>query len=503
MRLKRNHPKKALQKLSSILFLLLIMLPKGKTQTFSKSYQTQLEGQRDSIKALIARNEIPSMAIAVVKDGKVVWEEAFGWADKEKEIKATPETIYCLGSMSKSICATGVMTLVENEKINLEDPVNKLITPYTLRSYTNEANKIKVWHILNMSAGIPHGWTSLSNGGLADNDIGKAKLFERYGISTLPPGKVFHYANYSMGVGDIIMEQASGLPLEQYMKQTLFEPLGMDNSLVTFKEATPNHQLAKPYSSNLNPRNQYQFFPYGGGGYWSSVRDLVKYAQLHLKQSAKGGKAVLSNANIDLMHKFEKGPDAFFGLGWFNDGVKLISNGNISGFNSCLILIPAENLGVIVLTNMTSYNSIADQIAFSTVAKMATNLPEGMNREKYAAKYETPYQQNPKLEGIWEGQIKTGNHSVLVRLTCDSEVKIKIGEEPEQTLGNPVFNQLNLLEGTLRTKIPIPEFDREEAVETWLHLYLENNKLVGNATPMFSNDRGSFCYGSYWELKKK
>ena len=501
MRLKRNHPGIIFSPLLWSLLLFLALKPyTGKTQILSKGYTAQLEAVRDTINSLLKKEKIPSMVIAVTKDGKIIWEEAFGWADKEQQIKATPETIYCLGSMSKSICATGVMTLVENGTVSLEDKVNSLLAPLQLKGYAADADEVKVWHILNMSAGIPHGWTSLSDGQLPEKAVGQKELFERFALVTLPPGKVFHYANYSMGVADVIMEKASGLTVEAYMKKGLFDPLGMKNSLVTYFEANENHQLATPYSSRLNRLDQYQFFPYGGGGYWSSVHDLILYAQFHLKNNKQ---SILSEANLDLMHHFEQSPGDLFGLGWFNDGVKLISNGSITGFNSCMVLVPSENLGVVVLTNMSSNNAITDQVAFSVVDQLAPELPEGITREKYAELYETPYVRQPELLGLWEGTLRTGDHALPVSFNFGENILIRVADQEEQQLQNPVFTPSKKLEGAFRARLPVPEFNGVDLVETWLHVFVAGNRLVGNTTPMFSNERGSFCYGVYLELRKK
>ena len=78
---------------------------------------------RANILERVESGEIPSMAVAVSQRGEIIWEEAFGWADRESGIPATPETVYPLGSLSKSITATGIMILVERGVIGLDDPV--------------------------------------------------------------------------------------------------------------------------------------------------------------------------------------------------------------------------------------------------------------------------------------------------------------------------------------------------------------------------------------------
>jgi CubicO group peptidase (beta-lactamase class C family) len=478
-----------------------------KTSIDKQSYTGQLEPVRDTVQTLLDRGEIPSMAIGVIKDGALLWREAFGWADIEAEIEATPATIYGLGSMSKSICATGVMTLVEKGSLKLDDFVNELIAPARLKGYAGNADSVKVWQILNMSAGIPHGWTTYEETALVpENDREKDALLDRFGLVTFPPGKVSHYANYSMGIADRIMERVSGIPLHAYMKEAVFQPLGMKNALVRYDEAGPGQQLAMPHNSRLEKGTLYHFLPYGGGGYWASVDDLLQYALFHLKESPAGQKAILSTENIDRMHRFDQGPSNLFHLGWFNDGVKLISNGNITGYNSCLILVPSERLAVVVLTNVTSRNSIADQIAFRIVDILAPDLTGGMTREKYMQLYEPPYKPTDALKGSWQGQVHVGGKQLSITMQFDTTdtIRVRMGKEPEQVLRDATYSShFGVLMGNMDSKIPVPEYDGEEAVPTPLTLYLDGDRLVGNATPRFSTPKGNFSYGAYVELRKE
>jgi CubicO group peptidase (beta-lactamase class C family) len=125
---------------------------------------------RAHIVDLVARGEIPSMAVAVAQRGKIVWEEAFGWADRENKVAATPNTIYKVGSLSKSITATGMMKLIQDGRVSLDDDVDRLFAPAVFTAYKGRASDIKVKHLLKMTAGIPHGslgpyeWVRLRGG---------------------------------------------------------------------------------------------------------------------------------------------------------------------------------------------------------------------------------------------------------------------------------------------------------------------------------------------------
>lgn len=113
----------------------------------------------DDIRAYIssemADKSVPSISVAVAQDGKILWEESFGWADREKRIEATPHTMYSMASISKPMTATGLMTLVQAGKIDLEKPVNDYLGNVKLRARVGDASGATVRRVANHTAGLP------------------------------------------------------------------------------------------------------------------------------------------------------------------------------------------------------------------------------------------------------------------------------------------------------------------------------------------------------------
>ena len=97
---------------------------------------------RQQVISDVKNGTIPSVSLSVAKDGKVIWQEAFGWADKAEKRAATPETIYSLASLSKPLTATGIMVLSEKGKIDLNESIEKYIFPLTLKSYAYDSKKV-------------------------------------------------------------------------------------------------------------------------------------------------------------------------------------------------------------------------------------------------------------------------------------------------------------------------------------------------------------------------
>src|SRR4026209_469353 len=89
---------------------------------------------RTSLQRQLVDQQVPSLAVAVAKDGKIIWEEGFGWADRENRLPATEHTLYSLASISKPITATGLMVLVERGLIDLDRPINDYLGEAKLRA---------------------------------------------------------------------------------------------------------------------------------------------------------------------------------------------------------------------------------------------------------------------------------------------------------------------------------------------------------------------------------
>lgn len=464
----------------------------------------QLEAVRDTIQHWIDQKLIPSMSVGVLYRGQVIWLESFGKANLALDIAANPQTIYPLGSLSKSISATGVMTLVEQGQLDLEASVNAEIAPGRLKSYRWEADSVKVWHILNSAAGIPHGWTSFTNpDDYPATDREKDQLLEDYGIVSLPPGQFFCYSNYSFGVADLIMERVSGLPLETYLKTSLFEPLGMRHSHTTYFP-NRNEPYAMTYHSDLTEAGHLTSVPYGGLGYYSTVEDLLHYARMHLQEFPED-LSPLSRANIESMHHFPKTSARRFGLGWHNLGHALISNGSVTGANSNLTLVPEHRLAIVCLTNVTAFNGYADQAAGQILDLLLPDLEKQMTYEQYVAEFETPYRINPQLAGNWKGSVRSSEGDIPIQLQFpqDGTVRLKLGTGSFQLLEEVVFNRHGLLNAHFTATVPLPRYDGATPNRNELILYLVEDSLVGHIAAGFANEQGGFRYGVFVSLERE
>src|SRR5262249_25321040 len=110
---------------------------------------------REFIKRQLTERRLPSISVAVARDGQIIWEEAFGWADMEKRIPATPHTMYSLASISKTFTATGLMILKERGRIELDRPINEYLGEAKIAVRVGNPAEATVRRVANHTAGLP------------------------------------------------------------------------------------------------------------------------------------------------------------------------------------------------------------------------------------------------------------------------------------------------------------------------------------------------------------
>ena len=124
-----------------------------------------LDAVRARIRFLVDSSKVPSISLAVARDGRIVWEESFGYADLERQIKATPATLYSMASISKPIAATGIMKLVEQGRIDLDRPANDYLGNGKITGLAGDAAGATVRRLLSHTAGLPLHYRFFYEGG--------------------------------------------------------------------------------------------------------------------------------------------------------------------------------------------------------------------------------------------------------------------------------------------------------------------------------------------------
>ena len=408
---------------------------------------------RSKIIKLVESDKLPSVSVAVAKDGRIIWEESFGWANREKKIKATPQTSYSLASISKPITATGVMVLVERGLVDLEMPIDNYLGKEKLTAYEGKASDATVGQLLNHTSGLPSHWHFFYE----DESLrppGMDETIRRYGILVNPPGEVHHYSNLGYGILDYIISRVSGKSYDEFMRREVFLPLGLQHTFVSTAPA-PEASAAQRYESDLSPVPFYDSDHRGASAVFSSAHDLVRFGMFHLKNHLGGQAQILKDETIDLMqrHTDNKLPNVRYKLGWVvnedDNGYRSVSHGGgMPGVSTVLKIIPSENMAVVVLCNVRNdlTHEISDEIFASLLPKYAENQKK--NKAKDADKKPGKKFSLESLVGTWTGEIKTFSGVLPIQMTFqkDGDVHIKIKDQMETLLNDIDWNG-GLLQG--------------------------------------------------------
>jgi CubicO group peptidase (beta-lactamase class C family) len=384
-----------------------------------------------SATAAIDAGRAPSLAVAVIADGRVVYEHAFGYADVAARRAATVDTAYALASASKPITATAVLQLAERGRVDLDAPASRYLGPLKLQSPVRRGAAPSVRQLLSHTAGLPT-YAQLYYG----EDIAAAPTFARsvarYGVLVQPPGRVAEYSNLGYGLLGAIVERRSGRRFGDYLQRNVFAPLGMDHAFVG-TPATPDADVAVGYDLQDRPLPSLYNDTPGAGNVHASARDLIRFARFHLDpasaasvMSASGVQRMQRNADPGALQHCYGNSD--YGLGWYvrdDDGGQRVvwHEGGMPGASTIIKLLPARNVGVVVLANKAEINDLTQALADEALRALVPGYAPGPLDP--TANY-SPYAAQPTFLGDWQGEVHLGSRRVQCRLDFGKDGTVRI-----------------------------------------------------------------------------
>ena len=490
--------------------------PSSSNQIFKASVDTRnqrydFEQVRQLIQRELKERSVPSIAVAVAKDGKILWEEGFGWADRERRVPATVETVYSLASLTKPYTATAVMELVAERKIDLDAPIDKYIAPAAVTQPV-EWSKATVRQVLAHTAGLPtfyHFYYEDSG----DPKVSRQETICRYAFALNPPGKVWEYSNLGYGILDFVISRISGLSWTEYMRAHVFVPLGLRHTSVG---VTPGlRKLVAPrYDDQTHQRlPQFDFDHPGASAIYADVHDVISFGMFQLKNHLPNQRAVLTDSAIDEMMRpanLDAASGAqhktLYGLGWQIEkehGYQTVGHeGAMVGSTSILKLFPTENLAIAVLANTFDESSVIDvqqKIAAAILPEYAAyRAPAPAQRAPLA-----PTNQVAELAGHWTGQLRTWQSTIPITLDYkpDGDIHVKIGDQVEGVLGEIRYRNGNLM-GRFAGTIPTTDVLRHPH-SVALSVWIEGDKMRGEASAItWDTELNYFELPSYVELSR-
>jgi CubicO group peptidase (beta-lactamase class C family) len=340
------------------------------------------------VRTTLAEKNLPGLSVAVGIGGEIEWAEGFGFADLEKKVTVAPDTRFRIGSASTVLTSAAVGRLLEQGKLNLDDPIQKHVP-----EFPDHESPVTLRQVMAHVAGIP------SDGGdegelfsqHCDRPADALPFFAKRALR-FAPGTEYRYSNYGWILVSAAVEAAAGEPFLTVMHDEVFERLGMHDTVpdTTSEAAAPDRATSYFPRFASDPRygpdlmRELDFSCYAGASvFLSTPSDLVRFAM------AINGSKLLQPATVQLLQTSQRLPDGKetgYGLGWDLETVTIAGkemrtvghDGDVLGGTAASLLTFPEQGLAIALTSNTSYAdtfAIAVKIAQAFVAQR--NTPAG------------------------------------------------------------------------------------------------------------------------------
>ncbi|MBR6321490.1 MAG: beta-lactamase family protein, partial [Lachnospiraceae bacterium] len=324
---------------------------------------------QNTLGGFVSAGEIAGCSARIMRNDEVLFEGSFGYADIAEKVPMGEDTIFRIASMSKVITVAGIMQLYEQGLFKMWDPVSKYLPGFKNPKIAAEMpdgsveirdakGEVTMRQLFTMTSGVPYAGTDTAAARIrrkkeeeylaAGNAIPQTVDYCNF-VGELPlafePGEKWMYG-FSIDVLGAVIEVLSGKTLGEYLKENIFDPLGMTDTGF-FVPAEKQHRIATIYhikeDMRPNPReftSEKPAFESGGGGLFSTVKDYSRFAQMLLHGGTLDGKRILGRKTIDLISTDHLTPEQQATHNWdtqrgygYGLGVRVMTNPEIAGIN--------------------------------------------------------------------------------------------------------------------------------------------------------------------------
>ncbi len=320
---------------------------------------------RAAVRAVMEDANVPGASVAVGVGDEVVWAQGFGWADLEQGVPVTTLTKFRVGSVSKTMTATGLGLLLEEGALDLDAPVQAYVPdfpekrwPVTTRQLGGHTAGVRHYRGDEMMSAERFPTVESGLAIFADDPL----LFE--------PETDYSYSSYGWNLLSAVMETAAGRPFLEFMRDEVFEPLQLRHTVAEhmdsiipwrveyYEQGEDGSLVNAPYVDNS--------YKWAGGGFLSTPEDLVRFGQAHL---APGFLSAETLATLQTPQRLRNGESTGYGIGWRaypqDDGDQALghSGGSVGG-TTLLLLVPEHDLVVAGVVNISGpAGRIVSQVA--------------------------------------------------------------------------------------------------------------------------------------------
>lgn len=319
---------------------------------------TRFQSLHDKVREEMERAHVPGAVVGIMVEGEE-YVAPFGVTNVDYPAPVLPDTLFQIGSTTKTFTATAVMRLVEENRIELDVPVRRYLPELRLRD-ESVAERVSMRQLLTHTAG----WTGdyFADTGRGDDSIARIVADMANLEQVTPLGEVWSYNNAAFYLAGRVIEAVTGRPYEAAVRELVLDPLGMTQSFFfpeevmvrsfavghTVNDGTATVATPWPIPRSANP----------AGGIASTASDQLRYARFHMGDgTADDGTRVLQRATIEQMQTpiVPAGPGAQMGLSWFihdAGGVRIVQHGgDTNGQSSQFAFAPEKQFALTVMTN--------------------------------------------------------------------------------------------------------------------------------------------------------
>ena len=310
----------------------------------------------------------PGCAVAIIKNDKLVFKKGYGMSNLEYNVPISPSSIFHIASESKQYVAFCMLLLEQQGKLSIDDDIRKYL------DYVPDfGKKITIRHLIHHTSGLRDQWQLLANAGWQLDDVitqeHVIKVVSKQKALNFEPGEEQLYCNTGYTLMAEIVKKASGLSLREYTDKYIFKPLEMTNTHFhdNYREIVPNRTYSySPGGSSGYSHSVLSYSTVGATSLFTTVEDEAKWL-MNYEHGKVGGKELLQKMHSQgILNNGKKLTYAFaINIGEYNGWREIGHGGGDAGFRTYATRFPEQQLGIIVFSNLASFNSygMAMQVA--------------------------------------------------------------------------------------------------------------------------------------------
>jgi len=323
-----------------------------------KEMRARLEKQ---IPRLMDYYSIPGLIIGLIEEGELAWSKAYGYAVLETAAPMTIDAPCRVESISKSVTAWGVVKLVQQGRIALDDPVADYFQHWSFPPSEYPVEKITVGQLLSHTAGMPLGQIGVRYDPYGDVPA-LEEVLNKEAVPMQEPGQAFSYSNTGYKLLELLIEEVSGLDFADYMKKEVLLPIGIQHSDFDWVDSLAS-SIPHGYDDKGRAIPPYIYPDRAAGGLMAPMEDIARFVAAGMLKYRSHGLQVLDSVHIQKLYRPEfEHPGVYglafdaYGLGhfieWLPGGRKAVSHGGQgSGWMTHFHAVPESGEGIVILTN--------------------------------------------------------------------------------------------------------------------------------------------------------